>query len=364
MFIPIAKPNLSGNELKYVTECINTGWISSNGKFVTEFEEKFAHFCNTKYATSTTSGTSALHLALLALDIKEGDEVIVPNMTFATTANVVKYCNAKEVLVEVNKDTFNIDTNKIEEKITSKTKAIIVVHLYGFICDMEKIMSLAKKHNLYVIEDAAESFGSVYDKKKAGSLGHIGCFSFFGNKTLTTGEGGMCTTNDKNIYEKIKIFKNHGMTHGKGYWHDIVGYNYRMTNLQAAVGLAQMEKADEIIRKRDQIANWYKRELKDTNGIKFQQKQENEEPSYWMICILLDKDFKLSVEELANYLKENDVDSRRGFIPLNEMPPYFSKEEFLVSRDLYNRQLILPTYFDLKEEEVIKICNLIKNATK
>jgi len=362
--IPIAKPNLKGNELKYVTDCINTGWISSQGKYVKMFEEEFAKYCGTKYSTSTTSCTTALHLALLAIGIKADDEVIVPNLTFATTSNVVKFCGAKEVLVDVDKETYNIDPKLIEKKITSKTKAIIIVHLYGFPCNMDEIMSLAKKHGLYVIEDAAEAHGAEYNGKKIGSMGDIGCFSFFGNKIMTTGEGGIAVSNNKELMDKMIHLKNHGIVQGKGYWHDVVGYNYRLTNIQAAIGLAQLEQLEDFITKRNEIAEIYKNELSDVRGIKFQNTCDNANPVYWMFSIEIDENYPLSIEELVEYLKNNGVDTRRMFNPLNKMPPYKDDGDFPISEYLYLNTLVLPTYVSITKDELIKIGVLIKNAKK
>jgi len=362
--IPIAKPNLKGNEEKYVLDCIRTGWISSNGSYVTKFEKEFAKFSETKFATTTSSGTTALHLALLALGISEDDEVIVPNLTFATTANVVKYCNAKEILVDVDRETFNIDTNLIEDKITSKTKAIIVVHLYGFPCEMEKIMSIAKMHNLYVIEDAAEAHGAEFDGRKIGSIGDIGCFSFFGNKTITTGEGGMCISNNKELIDKINILKNHGMKKRGDYNHEVVGYNYRLTNIQSAIGLAQMEKIYKFLKRRDEIAKLYIDELKEIKEISFQKPYENSKQIYWMFSIVLDEDSKITVNDLIVKLEENEINTRRMFYPLNLMTPYRNNDEFPNSEFLYKNSLVLPTYFDLTDVEIKKICEVIKNSFK
>ncbi|NQV08592.1 DegT/DnrJ/EryC1/StrS family aminotransferase, partial [Candidatus Woesearchaeota archaeon] len=246
-FIPVAEPVLEGNELKYVTECVKTGWISSAGKFVKKFEEKFSKYCDCKYGVAVSNGTTALHLALVALGIKKGDEVIVPNFTFVATANAVVYVGGVPVFVDADKETWNIDVDKIEEKITSKTKAIIPVNIYGHPCDMNKIMDIAKKHNLYVIEDCAESHGAEYNGEKTGSFGDISCFSFYGNKIITTGEGGMCVTNNKELAEKMSMLKDHGMKPERRYWHETIGFNYRMTNIQAAIGLAQLENINKFI---------------------------------------------------------------------------------------------------------------------
>lgn len=234
--IPLAYPLLNGNEKKYVLDCLHTSWISSVGKYVDQFEKSFQDFCGTKYAISCANGTVALHLALLACGIGKGDEVIVPTLTYIASANAVSYCGALPVFVDSEKDTWNMDPAKIEEKINERTKAIIAVHLYGHPVNMEPILKIAEKYGLIVIEDAAEAHGAEYKGKKVGSIGHIGCFSFFGNKIITTGEGGMITTNDDALNEKIRLLKNQGMDQNRKYWFPVIGYNYRLTNLQAAIG--------------------------------------------------------------------------------------------------------------------------------
>lgn len=362
--IPVAKPNLVGNEEKYVLDCIKKNWVSSGGDYVKIFESKFAEFCGTKYASSSSNGTTALHLALLSLGICEGDEVIVPNLTFASTANVVKYCGAKEILVDVDKNTFNISIEEIEKSITSKTKAIIVVHIYGFPCDMEKIMFIAKRYNLFVIEDAAEAHGAIVSGQKVGSVGDIGCFSFFGNKLITTGEGGMCVTNNLELLNKINVLKNHGMEKPGEYIHNIVGYNYRLTNMQAALGVAQLERIDEFIEKRDLIAKTYIENLSTIEEISFQEAYPSGKQVYWMFSIILDSNSKISIDVLVEILKNYGIDTRKMFHPLNNMLPYRNSKKFPNSEYIFNNSLILPTFYDLSLDDVRNICEVIKNAFK
>ena len=252
--IPIAEPDIGQEEIRNVTEAVKSGWISSKGQFIKDLEEQFARYFNVNFGASTSNGTSALHLALDALGIKMGDEVIVPTLTFIASANVVKYTGARPVFVDSHPDYWCIDPEKIEEKITDRTKAIMPVHLYGHPCDMDPIVRIAKKHDLFIVEDCAEAHGAEYRGKKVGSFGIISCFSFYGNKIITTGEGGMCLTNDKELAEKIRILRDHGMSPEKRYWHDVVGFNYRMTNLQAAIGVAQLAKLDKFIEKKRKIA--------------------------------------------------------------------------------------------------------------
>ena len=242
VYFPVAEPRFGDAELRYVSECVLTGWVSSAGKFVKKFEDLFAAFCGTKFAVTTTNGTTALHLSMLALGIGPGDEVIVPSLTFISTANAVTFTGAKPVFIDSEPYTWNIDPVGIEKAITSRTKAIIPVHLYGHPADMDPILEIANKYGLAVVEDAAEAHGALYKDKKVGSLGKIGMFSFFGNKIITTGEGGMIVTDDQKLAEKLRILRDHGMDPNKKYWHDRLGFNYRMTNLQAAIGVAQVKK--------------------------------------------------------------------------------------------------------------------------
>ncbi len=247
IYIPVCSTFLDGNELKYITSAVKSGWISAAGSFVEEFEKKFAEYCGVKYAVSVTTGTAAIHLALIAAGVKENDEVIIPCFTMIATAFAVCYTGAMPVFVDADVNTWNIDVDKIEEKITKKTKAIIPVHIFGLPCDMDKIRRIARKYNLIIIEDAAEAHGAEYRCKRVGAFSDISAFSFFANKNLTTGEGGMVVTNKKKLYDKIKYYKNMCYTLNKprDYVHNDIGFNYRMTNLQAAIGLAQTEKADD-----------------------------------------------------------------------------------------------------------------------
>jgi perosamine synthetase len=360
--IPIAKPYLGEEESNNVLQAVDSGWISSQGKFIKEFEEKFSKYCEVKYGIATSNGTTALHLALVALGIKGGDEVIVPNLTFVATANAVRHCNATPVFVDVNQDYWGIEPSKIEEKITPNTKAIIPVHLYGHPCEMDNIMKIAKKHNLYVIEDAAESHGAEYKGKKVGSFGDISCFSFYGNKIITTGEGGMCLTNNEFLYEKMKILRDHGMDPNRKYWHTMVGFNYRMTNIQAALGVAQLEKIEEIISKKRKIAEQYKNYLKELSedGLIILHPEENWAKNvYWMFSILMNNE-QISRDKLIEHLKSKKIESRPFFYPLNELPPYKEEKEFKNSANLSRNGINLPSFNELSNQEIKKVCDEIK----
>ncbi len=365
--IPIAEPSLGEEELNNVTEAVKSGWISSKGKFIEEFEEKFSSYCSRKYGVATSNGTVALHLALKTLGIGKGDEVIVPDLTFVAVANAVTYCNAKPVFVDSHPEYWCINPEKIEEKITPRTKAIIPVHLYGHPCDMYPVMKIAEKHDLYVIEDAAEAHGAEYKGKKVGSFGVVSCFSFYGNKIITTGEGGMCLTNNEELGEKMRILRDHGMNPNKRYWYDTIGFNYRMTNLQAAVGVAQLRKLDEFVDKKRQIARCYSEELKyleEKELIRLNTEMPWAKCVYWMYCILIEDKFGLSRDDLMKKLEEKGTDTRPFFYPMHVMPPHRNNERFPVAEETAKKGINLPSAVGLKEEEIKFICNEIKKEVE
>ncbi len=360
--IPMAEPLLNGNELKYLTDCIKSGWISSVGKYVNKFEEGFAEYIGCKYGVAVHNGTIALHLALAALGIKPGDEVIIPALTFAATANVVLYTGAKPILVDVEKDTWNIDPELIENKISENTKAIIPVHLYGYPCEMDRIMEIAAKYNLFVIEDAAEAHGAEYKGKKVGGIGTINCFSFFGNKIITTGEGGICLCNDTFVAERMSRLRDHGMRKDKRYWHDEVGFNYRMTNLQAAVGVAQLERINFFVEKKREIAQMYNSYLCDIEEIILPIEKEWVKSSFWMFSILLKPDYYyLTRDKLIDFLKEKGIETRPIFYPLYKMPPYKDNNLYPNTENISASGLSLPSAVTLKEEDIKYVCGVLKN---
>lgn len=363
-FIPIAEPKLGKKELEYVTNCIKTNWISSQGKYVREFEERFSRYCGVRHGVAVSNGTAALHLALAALGIKKGDEVIVPDLTFIAPANAVTYTGAKPVFADSEKKTWNINPNKIEEKITKKTKAIIPVHLYGHPCDMDPIMKIAKTHNLFVIEDCAEAHGAEYKGKRVGSFGDIACFSFFGNKIITTGEGGMCITNDKKLANKMDMLRDHGMNKKKAYWHPIIGFNYRMTNLQAAIGVAQLEKINDLIKIKRKNAQLYNSLLKDVRGITLPPEEKYAKNVYWMYSVLIQESFPVNRDKLITKLKEEKIDSRPFFNPINSMPPYKSNEKFPVAEELSRKGINLPSSVNLTKGDIERIVAVLSSVKK
>ncbi len=363
-YIKVCEPDLRGNELEYVNDCVTSEWISSQGTYVNKFEEKFAKFCGVKYAIAVTNGSHALQLALAVLGIGLGDEVIVPTFTMVATANAVTVLGARPVFVDARADTWNIDETKIESAITSKTKAIIVVHIYGHPVEMDTIAKIAKKHNLWVIEDAAEAHGATYKGKKVGSIGDIGCFSFYANKMITTGEGGMVTTNNKRLSELMYKLHNHAFDDEIHFWHQYVGYNFRMTNLQAAVGCAQLERIEHMIQLRKKNATLYKQYLAGVQGIQLPVEKKDVENTYWMFGIVLDESFPLSRDQLRQKLAEQSIETRTFFIPLHLQPIYFDSKylsAYPVANMLCQRGLYLPSSSTLRPETIEFITSIISS---
>ncbi len=359
-FIPVSEPSITQKEIDYVLKAIKSGWVSSIGEFINKFEIEFAEYLGVNYALTTTNGTAALHLALVSLGIKEGDEVIIPDLTFIATANAVVYTGAKPIPVDIDAETWCIDPEAIRKATTSKGKAIIPVHLYGHPAEMEKINKIAKEYGLYVIEDAAEAHGAEYKGRKVGSIGDCGIFSFYGNKIITTGEGGMITTNDEKIYERARYLRDHAMSREKRYWHTEVGFNYRMTNIQATLGLAQLERIGDLINKKRQIFRWYKEFLRDLDGIRLNPEKEWAKNVFWMICLVLDKDYGISRDELMAKLKEKGIDTRPFFYPVSQMPMFKSSKVSPVAYEISQKGLNLPSSVNLDEEEVEWIVGSLK----
>ncbi len=367
-FVPVCEPFLNGNELTYITDAVSTGWISSSGKYVSAFEEEFAKYCGVKYAVAVCNGTVAIHLALAALGIGKGDEVIIPSFTMIATAYAVCYVGAVPVFVDADKNTWNIDVTKIEEKITPRTKAIIPVHIFGNPCNMDAIEELARKHHLYIVEDAAEAHGAEYNGRKVGSFSSIGCFSFFANKNLTTGEGGMVVTDDEHLYEQCRYFKNmcFPVNGPRNYKHDDIGFNYRMSNLHAAIGLAQVEKANEYREMRIHNAQIYQRELSGIPGIVFQKDEAKSKNVHWMNTIVLDPGkYGRTKEELIAHLKENGVDTRLLFVSMARQKALQDygcdcSDKYPVTDWLTENGFYLPSASNLSEGIIKEICRLIK----
>jgi len=370
--IPVCEPTLNGNELKYVLEAVSSGWISSFGKYIEQFENSFSRFCGAKYGIACSNGTTALHLAIEALGIGKGDEVIIPTFTMIATANAIIYSGAKPVLVDSEMETWNMDVSKIEEKITAKTKAIMVVHIYGHPADMDAVNEIARKHKLWVIEDAAEAHGAEYKGRKTGNLSDVGCFSFYGNKIITTGEGGMLVTNNEKIAEKAKLLKSHAFGKPRFIHHEL-GYNYRMTNVQAAIGLAQMERADYLVERRRENAKRYNSLLFNVEGITTPPEKNGFKNVYWMYGILVDKHkFGIGKDELMMELEKKGIETRSFFYPMHKQPVYFAKDErfpdvsgsYPVSEELFEKGLYLPSGSSLTEEQIRFIVETIKGLKR
>ena len=369
-FIPVCEPCLSGNELKYVTEAVKTGWISSSGKYVNEFEKKFAEYCDCRYGVAVCNGTIALHLALVAAGIGKDDEVILPTFTMIASAFAICYTGAKPVFVDADKDTWNIDVTKIEEKITPRTKAIMPVHIFGKMCDMDAIRALADKYHLVIIEDAAEAHGAEYKGKKSGSFSNIAAFSFFANKNITTGEGGMVVTNNKEIYDRARYFKNvcFPLDGPRNYQHDDIGYNYRMSNLVAAIGLAQVEKADDYREMRIKNHLLYKQYLKDVPGLQFQSEPKDDCIDVcWMNTIVVDPNkYGHTKDELMSHLKGKGVDTRLLFTGMHKQRAMIDfgcdcSGHYPVCEWLTENGFYLPSSSSLSIGKIEYICGVIIN---
>jgi perosamine synthetase len=368
-FYPICVPDLSGNEKKYLNDAVDTNWISSSGKYVDLFENNFAEYLNIRHVITVTNGTNALHLSLVALGIKKGDEVIISNHNGAYGGFAIKYVGAKPVFLESKSETWNIDPSLIEDRITSKTKAIMIVHIYGYACDMPSIMKIAKKHNLKVIEDAAEAHGSMIDDKKCGTFGDISIFSFYANKNITSGEGGAVVTNDDDLAEKCNYYKNlcFKINGPRDFQHLDIGFNYRMSNLHAAILCGQLEKIDYYIEKRNTNFNLFKDYFHSSNVKNYFSFPKPEDDSFnvsWVNVIKM-KNVNFNINELMKELYTNGIDTRNLFYPLHKQPFITDKpnsESFPVSEDLYNYGMYVPSGSNLDEEDILYICKTIKET--
>jgi perosamine synthetase len=353
--IPIAQPEIGCEELENVTAALKSGWVSSKGPFIDEFEKGFASYIGSKYGLTASNGTTALHLALVALGIGKGDEVLVPSLDFISVANVVTYVGAKPIFVDSHSDYWCMDPSRI--RIGKHTKAIIAVHLYGHPCDMDKIISVAKEHNIHVVEDCAEAHGAKYRGQKVGNFGVISCFSFYGNKIITTGEGGMCLTNDEELDKKMRILRDHGMNPQKRYWHDVIGFNYRMTNLQAALGVAQLKKIDTFIDRKRQIATEYNDLLKDVQNIILPPEMPWAKNVYWLYSILINSSIRNKVIE---QLETKGIESRPFFYPSHLMPPHKTNSSFPIAEELSIKGINLPSGTMLSKTQIETVVRSLK----
>lgn len=392
--IPVNEPLIAKNALEYVSECIKTGWISSGGSYIKKFEDNFARYLGVKHAITTTNGTASLHLAIASLGIGQGDEVIIPALTMIAVPYAVLYTGATPWLVDADPKMFNIDPDKVhdfiknqcryskKEKIlinkttTKRVKGIIPVHLYGHPCPLKDIMTIARKYNLFVIEDAAEAHGALIyqenDKKPAffaGTIGDIGCFSFYANKIITTGEGGMVVTNNDQIAEKARSLKDLAHSPQRRFLHTDLAFNYRMTNLQAAVGVAQLEEIDTLIEIKRKMAASYKILLEEVEGLTLPVEKMWAKNVYWMYTVLVEREFGLSRDELMRRLREDGVDTRTFFIPVHRQPifqkiKYFKSLSFPVAEEVSRKGFYLPSGLALTNDQIEQTCRTIKDIKK
>lgn len=364
--IPVASADLSGNEEKYVLEALRSTWISSTGGFVDRFEREFAEVCGTRTSIGVANGTLALHLALMTMDLRPGDEVIVPSLTYIATANAVRYCGAEPVFVDVDPATWCMDPALLEEAITRKTKGVIPVHLYGHPADMDAINRVAATHGLWVVEDAAESHLATYKGRPTGSLGRIGVFSFYGNKLITSGEGGAVTIDDEALAHRARLLKGQGVDPDRRYFFPITGYNYRLTNLACAILCAQMERAPAIVARRKEIFARYRAALQGVPGIGFQPQATWANPAPWLFCVTVDETaYGRSREALMEALAATGIDTRPFFIPLHRLPPFRKesaarREALPITDRLAASGLNLPTFNALGNDDVDLIARKVR----
>ena len=367
-FIPVCEPTLIGNERKYLLDAFDTGWISSAGEYVSKVESEFSSYCNREHGITVSNGTVALHIALKALGIEKGDEVIVPNFNGVYGAFAVSYQGAMPVFVDAESDTWNVDVNKIEDKITSRTKAIMAVHIYGHPCDMDSIIEIAEKYNLKIIEDAAEVHGGEYKGKKCGSFGDISIFSFFANKLITSGEGGIVLTDDKELADKCRYYKNlcFSLDGPRNFIHDDIGYNYRLSNISSAIVLAQIEKLDEYVEMRINNNKKYREYLKGVEGLTFQPEKEWGKNVYWMNCVVVDRlDFGVDRDTLMKKLLDKNIQTRHFFAGMDRQPSLKKygadcSDSYPVSDWLGDNGLYLPSTSNLSDEKIKYVSDTIR----
>tara|TARA_B100001059_G_scaffold56775_1_gene51825 strand:+ start:5272 stop:6405 length:1134 start_codon:yes stop_codon:yes gene_type:complete len=364
--IPVNEPLIIGNAKKYVLDCLNTGWVSSEGEYVSKFENKFANYIGKKYGVSVVNGTAAIELSIETLNLKKGDEVIIPAFTIISCILPLIKKKITPVLVDSKLDDWNMDVTQIEEKITKKTKAIMVVHTYGLSCDMDFIMYLAKKYNLHIIEDAAESHGVKYKNKYCGSFGHLSIFSFYANKLITTGEGGIILTDNKKYYEKLKLLRNLGFNNKKRFKHDLLGWNYRFTNIQSALGLSQLENINKFIKIKKNIGSRYTKLLSDVPGIQLPMlNNEYSNNLYWVYGILI-KTKKNIIMEIVKQLNSMGIGTRPFFYPMHKQPilkklGYFKYDKHPNAEYMSSRGFYLPSGLGMKIEDINIVTKELKN---
>lgn len=362
--IPISAPTLGGREAEYVRDCLDSTWISSKGEYIERFERAFSGFCGTSKAVACNTGTAAMHLAMLALGVGPGDEVVVPSLTYVATANAARYCGATVRFADSLPGSWNLDPADAERKIGLRTKAVVAVHLYGEPADLGPLLSLTESRGIALIEDAAEAHGATYEGKRVGALGAVGAFSFYGNKVITTGEGGMVVTNDDQLAERALLFRGQGQAFDRLYWHTVVGYNYRMTNIEAAIGLAQLEQLQGNADKRRIIADRYRENLAAIPNLELQERGESSSSADWLVGVLLPVTSAAERDRVAARLLDEGIETRPFFFPIHTMPPYLEAgtARLPVAEELSRRGLCLPTWSGLAAEDVDYVSERLSSA--
>ncbi len=362
MFVPVYEPYLKGNEKRYVNDCLDTNWISSRGKYVNLFEQRFAEYTGAAHAVAVSNGTVAIHLALAALGIGPGDEVLVPTLTYIASVNPIAYLGATPVFVDSSVDNWQLDLDDLEKKITEKTRAVVAVHLYGNVCDMDRLVAICRKHHLLLVEDCAEALGTTWKGRHVGTFGDVGCFSFFGNKTVTTGEGGMVVATEDELAKHLSCLKGQGVSPVRYYWHEVIGFNFRMTNIQAAIGLAQLEQVDEIMSRKRRIAERYKSEFERRGlPLKVLWEKEHSYNCMWLPTICLNDPGRRD-SLMADLKEKHEVETRPAFYPVHTMPMYVKYaegKEFPGAETLSYGGMNLPGFPGMTDEQQEWVINAI-----
>ena len=371
--IPVNEPVLRGRELEYVTDCVRSGWISSGGKYIEKFEDGWARYCGRRYGVAVSNGSVALQIAFAALKLKPGDEVIMPTFTIISCASAVVYNSGVPVLVDSDPRTWCMDVKQVEEKITPRTRAIMPVHIYGHPVDMDPLIKLAQEHNLAIIEDAAEAHGAEYltgrdtsnpTWKRCGSFGTMSCFSFYANKLITTGEGGMVLTDDLILVERLRSLRNLCFQPQRRFYHEELGFNFRLTNIQAAIGLAQLERMDEIVAHKKWMGQEYTRRLRDLKDIQLPVEEQWAHNAYWMYGIVLSKEAGVDGVQFAKKLAEKEVETRPFFLGMHEQPIFnrhqvFPEEHYPIAEMIARQGVYLPSGLSLNGDQLQRVCNVV-----
>ena len=360
--IPYTRPSITNLETEYATDAAANGWGDKCYDYIIRFEKEFAYHIGAKFGIATSSCTGAMTMGLHALGIGRGDEIILADTNWIATASPIVHCGAKPVFVDILKDTWCIDPEQVELAITNKTKAIVATHLYGNLCDMDRLAKISAKHNIPIIEDSAEAIGSIYKGKRAGSMGLFSTFSFHGTKTLTTGEGGMFLTNDESLYEQVLTMSNHGRSRHqkKQFWADTFGHKFKMSNVQAALGCAQLSRVEELVSRKREILNNYKTELSDNKAVNLNPEKPGVIIGAWMPNVVFPKNAKIHRDKLIKEFKQNKIDARVFFWPLSSLPMFEDKRENENAYDIPSRSINLPSFHDITLEEQGRVAELIK----